>query len=243
MPERLAQATTGLDDQTVRTPPEQLTQLIAAREPYWLKLKQGPDAQGRIRLQCPAAGTSPSVTCPRFTRLHRTQAAPPTAVDLANTRQRAAHTAAKPTIILPAGERIRPAKRKGDPAHICQQTTITLHPDDLGAKDKFRQDPHYLTPTWQDTYKPIRANTEGINGRLKGHHIDLSDPKNRLAHGRVAQTLLAALMVAVANEFILLAWRQVHDRPEPPPEDTTAPGDQEPDLGPPRPAGRPPPGD
>ncbi|WP_188196765.1 hypothetical protein [Nonomuraea sp. SYSU D8015] len=64
MPERLARATTGLDDQTVRTPPEQLTQLIAAREPYWLKLKQGPDAQGRIRLQCPAAGTSPSVTCP-----------------------------------------------------------------------------------------------------------------------------------------------------------------------------------
>ncbi len=143
---------------------------------------------------------------PRFTRLHRTQAAPPAAVDLTNTRQRAAHTAAKPTILLPAGEPLRPPKRTGDPAHICQQTTITLHPDDLGTKDKSRQDPHYLTPTWQGKFKSSgRANTEGINGHLKGHHIDLGDPKSRLAHGRVAQTLLAALMVAIANELILLA--------------------------------------
>ncbi|NRQ38874.1 hypothetical protein HII36_44695 [Nonomuraea sp. NN258] len=159
MPERLAQATTDLDDQTIRTPPEQLTQLIAAREPYWLKLKQGADAHGRIRLQCPAAGTSPSVTCPRFNRLHRAPAAPPTAVDLTNSRQRAAHSSAKPTVILPADEPLPPPRGKGDPAHICAQTTITLHPGDLGAKDKFRQDPHYLTPAWQDTYKPIRANT------------------------------------------------------------------------------------
>jgi hypothetical protein len=242
MPERLAQATTDLDDQTIRTPPEQLTQLIAAREPYWLKLKQGADAHGRIRLQCPAAGTSPSVTCPRFNRLHRAPAAPPTAVDLTNSRQRAAHGAAKPTVILPAGEPLRPPRSKGDPAHICAQTTITLHPDDLGAKDKFRQDPHYLTPAWQDTYKPIRANTECINGRLKGHHIDLGDPKNRLAHGRVAQILLAALMVATANELILLAWRQAHDHHEPPPEDTYAFDAQEPDREPPATSGRPPPG-
>ncbi|GGT30697.1 hypothetical protein ACFFV7_16075 [Nonomuraea spiralis] len=34
------------DDRTIRTPPEQLTQLIAAREPYWPKLKQGADALG-----------------------------------------------------------------------------------------------------------------------------------------------------------------------------------------------------
>ncbi|MER7506192.1 DUF6461 domain-containing protein [Nonomuraea pusilla] len=65
---------------------------------------------------------------------------------------------------------------------------------------------------------------EGINGRLEGHHIDLGDPKNRLAHGRVAQTLLAALMVAITNELILLAWRQAHDHREPPPEDTYAAG-------------------
>ncbi|TMR95615.1 hypothetical protein [Nonomuraea basaltis] len=61
---------------------------------------------------------------------------------------------------------------------------------------------------------------------IKGHHIDLSDPKNRLAHGLVAQTLLAALMVAIANEFILLAWRQTHDRPNPRPRTPPHPMDK-----------------
>ncbi|MGV9386134.1 hypothetical protein ACWDRB_60740 [Nonomuraea sp. NPDC003707] len=88
----------------------------------------------------------------------------------------------------------------------------------------------------------LKINTEGINGRLKGHHIDLGDPKNRLAHGRVAQTLLTALMVAVTNELILLAWRQAHDHREPPPEDTYASAAQDPDLDPPAASGRPPPG-
>ncbi|MFI7705394.1 hypothetical protein [Nonomuraea sp. NPDC049480] len=83
----------------------------------------------------------------------------------------------------------------------------------------------------------LKIMTEGINGRLKGHHIDLGDPKNRLA-----QTLLAALMVAVANELILLAWRQVHAHREPPPEDTCASNAEDPDLEPPAASGRPPPG-
>ncbi|MFB4293306.1 hypothetical protein ACBI99_37105 [Nonomuraea sp. ATR24] len=112
MPERLAQATTGLDDQIIRRPPEQLTQLIAAREPYWLKLKQGAGTQRRIRLQYPAAGTSPSVTCPRLNRLHRSPAAPPTAVDLTNSRQRAAHGTAKPTVLLPADEPLPPPEAR-----------------------------------------------------------------------------------------------------------------------------------
>ncbi|MEU4230081.1 hypothetical protein AB0F17_37815 [Nonomuraea sp. NPDC026600] len=55
--------------------------------------------------------------------------------------------------------------------------------------------------------------TEGLNGRLKSHDLDLSDPKNRLAHGRVAQTILAALRVTVANDHFLDQWRQTH-RPE-----------------------------
>ncbi|GAA0940852.1 hypothetical protein [Nonomuraea longicatena] len=42
---------------------------------------------------------------------------------------------------------------------------------------------------------PIRANTEGLNGRAKSSDIDLGDPKNRLAHGRVAETILTALMI------------------------------------------------
>ncbi|GAA1663682.1 hypothetical protein GCM10009733_071720 [Nonomuraea maheshkhaliensis] len=52
--------------------------------------------------------------------------------------------------------------------------------------------------------------------RLKGHDLDLGDPKNRLAHGRVAQTILVALLVTVANDHFLDQWRHIHepqDRP------------------------------
>ncbi|MFI7636759.1 hypothetical protein [Nonomuraea sp. NPDC049400] len=38
------------------------------------------------------------------------------------------------------------------------------------------------------------------------------DPKNRLAHGRVAQATLVALMVCVANLHMLASWRQTTDR-------------------------------
>ncbi|TDD04269.1 hypothetical protein [Nonomuraea diastatica] len=52
--------------------------------------------------------------------------------------------------------------------------------------------------------------TEGLNGRLKSHDLDLGDPKNRLAHGRVAQTILVALLVTVANDHFLGQWRHNH---------------------------------
>ncbi|WP_433367417.1 hypothetical protein [Streptosporangium sp. CA-115845] len=63
--------------------------------------------------------------------------------------------------------------------------------------------------------------TEGLNGRLKGHDLDLGDPKNRLAHGRVAQTILIALLVAVANDHFLDQWRHTHQ----PPDEPDAPAD------------------
>ncbi|MBV2357343.1 hypothetical protein KUM39_23720 [Streptomyces sp. J2-1] len=71
MPGALVQATRGLDDKAVREIHEnqQLTEHITAREPHYLKTKQGPDARDAIRLQCPAAGPSPSVNCARRDRL------------------------------------------------------------------------------------------------------------------------------------------------------------------------------
>jgi hypothetical protein len=65
IPDRLAQATTSLDDAAVRTPDDELNALIAARQPYFLHHKQGPNAHHAIRLQCPAAGT-PLGDLPRF---------------------------------------------------------------------------------------------------------------------------------------------------------------------------------
>ncbi|MGI5286689.1 hypothetical protein ACQEVF_25585 [Nonomuraea polychroma] len=211
MPDRLAQATTGLDDAAIRTPSEELTALISAREPYLLRLKQSLNTDGTVRFQCPAAGTSPSLTCPRFDRLHQRGPSRPTAVDLTDTRQRAAHPAAKPRILPP-----QPDHKTGELPRICQQHTITVRKDDLGHLDKFRQDLPYLSPSWRGTYSAARAMTEGLNGRLKGHDLDLADPKSRLAHGRVAQTILVALLVAVANDHFLDQWRHTHQPPDEP---------------------------
>ncbi|MBE1587823.1 hypothetical protein ACFPOI_40025 [Nonomuraea angiospora] len=147
-------------------------------------------------------------------------------------------------VLLPADEPLRPSRGNGDPAHICAQTTITLHPDDLGAKDKFRQDVAYLSRAWIGTYKSVRANTEGLNGRVKEHHLHLGDPKSRLAHGRVTQTILVALLVTVANDHFLDQWRHTHQPPDEP--DTSAdipeiPAEQHTDRTPLTGRGRPPP--
>ncbi|MEV4078055.1 hypothetical protein [Nonomuraea fuscirosea] len=211
MPDKLAQATTGLDDAAIRTPSQELTALIAAREPYLLRLKQSANTDGAIRFQCPAAGTSPSVTCPRFDRLHQRGPSRPTAIDLTDARQRAAHSAAKPRVLPP-----QPDLKADQLPKICSQHTITIRKNDLGHLDKFRQDLAYLSSSWIGTYKSVRANTEGINGRLKGHDLDLGNAKNRLAHGRVAQTILIALLVTVANDHFLDAWRHTHQPPDEP---------------------------
>ncbi|MFB6904073.1 hypothetical protein ACFCWB_07355 [Streptomyces bacillaris] len=212
MPDALARATTGLDDKAVRGIDDnsELRDLIAAREPYFLKLKQSADERGAIRLQCPASGPSPAVSCPRFNQVHRVPAPRPAVVDLTNKRATAAHAAAKPTVPIPQGERLRPLP-KGELPRICQKPTITVRPGDLGKLDKFRQDRHYLHPTWQDAYRPERANIEGLNGRAKSHGIDVSDPTKRIAHGRVAQTILLALMICSINLHILFAWQQTSE--------------------------------
>uniref|UniRef100_UPI003F4960E5 hypothetical protein n=1 Tax=Nonomuraea sp. CA-252377 TaxID=3240003 RepID=UPI003F4960E5 len=115
-------------------------------------------------------------------------------------------TTSRPPRVLPP----QPDLKADQLPKICRQHTITLHSGHLGHLDKFRQDLAYLSSAWTETYKPVRANTEGINGRLKGHDLDLGDPKNRLAHGRVAQTILVALLVTVANDHFLDAWRYTH---------------------------------
>ncbi|MFE1171556.1 hypothetical protein [Streptomyces sp. NPDC058773] len=59
MPTALAQATQGAKDESVRMPSEELQRAIEERGPYFLKTKQGPDARGALRLQCPAADAGP----------------------------------------------------------------------------------------------------------------------------------------------------------------------------------------
>jgi hypothetical protein len=242
-PRPAATATTGLDDQQIREMNDELTRQIAAREPFLLKKKQTPDASGTIRLQCPAAGPSPSITCPRFNRLHPPPRPAPTVVDLTNARAVAAHPAAKPAAQISPAERLRPPPKSELPK-ICRQPTITLRPGDLGKLDKLRQDRHYLSQAWHDAFKPIRANNEGINGRAKGFRIDLADPKRRLAHGRAAQTILVALMLCTLNLQILHDWRHANNIAEPlNASETSNEPPQTKDPSGPAETGRPPPAD
>ncbi|MDK1348086.1 hypothetical protein QNO09_33360 [Streptomyces sp. 378] len=213
MPAALVQATHGLDDKAVREirDNQQLTEHITAREPHYLKTKQGPDARGAIRLQCPAAGPSPSVNCARRDRLRprtpRTPGPPSAVVDFSDRRQRAAHPAARPTVQLPQNEWLSPPPADELP-RVCSKSDITVPADAAGdlKTAKFRQDSHYLSDDWIAAYKPIRSHNEGIHGRLKGDEIDIGNPKHRPAPGQVAQTFLVALLVTAGNLDILETW-------------------------------------
>ena len=62
LPEPLITATAGLRAKTIGR--ETYTAQIAARSPYQLKHKDGPDADGYQRLSCPALGAHPGLICP-----------------------------------------------------------------------------------------------------------------------------------------------------------------------------------
>jgi hypothetical protein len=87
------------------------------------------------------------VVCPRFNQAHQIPPPRPSVVDLTSRRATAAHTAAKLTVPIPQAERLRPLPKDELP-RICRKPTITVRPGDLGKIDKFRQDRHYLRPTW-----------------------------------------------------------------------------------------------
>ncbi|NUK71323.1 hypothetical protein HRW23_14380 [Streptomyces lunaelactis] len=153
------------------------------------------------RRQCPAAGTSPRVTCPwaqeRDTASARVrdrtapalQARTPHTVDLDNPRARKAHPGARPQVRPPD----RPSHRR--PA-ICQQSTITV-PVDL--MPKLRQELPWGRAAWQRAYRSLRSHIEGLNGRAKNVDTFLHSRERRQSQGRVAQTLLSAVQLFVEN--------------------------------------------
>ncbi|MFJ2607599.1 hypothetical protein ACIO13_21890 [Streptomyces sp. NPDC087425] len=53
-----------------------------------------------------------------------------------------------------------------------------------------------------------------MNGRAKSHGVNIADPARRLAHGRVAQTILLALMILTINLGILHSWTQTSTPPD-----------------------------
>ncbi len=98
LPEPLITATARLRDHAIDR--ELYDQQIAARAPYQLKRKDGPDADGYQRLSCPALGTHPGLMCP----LRQASLSP---------------RDGRPKVLQPPEE----------PPKICRQTAITIAPD------------------------------------------------------------------------------------------------------------------
>jgi hypothetical protein len=102
LPDPLITATAHLRDHAIGR--DLYDQQIAARAPYQLKRKDGPDADGYQRLSCPALGTHPRLICP----LRDASLSP---------------RDGRPKVLQPPEE----------PPKICRQTAITLAPD-VGAR-------------------------------------------------------------------------------------------------------------
>ena len=102
LPEPLITATTGLRDHT--TDRGTYDSQIAARAPYQLKRKDGPDIDGYQRLSCPALGSHPGLTCPL-----------------------------RPASLTPRDGRPKILQPPQEPPRLCRQTAITIAPD-VGAR-------------------------------------------------------------------------------------------------------------
>ncbi|MGV9405150.1 hypothetical protein [Streptomyces sp. NPDC003667] len=156
--------------------------LIQSRKDYQTKIKEyGP--AGDQRRQCPALGPHATVTCYR-----RPQPRPSTVVDLD-----------APTVRTPAALPTIPRPKRDTPVYpdICRGKSITVPGTVLA---KWRQKYPLFTSLWQEAWSGLRSQNEGGNGNLKKSALDsIDNPQLRLPHGRVAQTLLNAVIIFVAN--------------------------------------------
>ena len=170
IPESLREATRDyrnhvIDEDTYR-------QRLTERWKYAARPKGKPDAEGHVRLQCPAAGSWPMARCPlkpvSMTRDTLGRLDIPVAGDLA-----------------------------AAPPKSCTQQSVTVPPT---AGAKFRQQLVFENPEWKFAYNSLRNTNEGMNGYVKDPAQEaLDDPGRRRIHGVAAQSLFVALLVVAAN--------------------------------------------
>lgn len=151
---------------------EQLWQArIAARAAHRLREKERPDDRGRVPMMCPAAGPSPTMTCP-LKQL---------------TRNVPGNRALLPVLNTP--------KR---PGAICTNQTSTSFDTDFGGK--LAQHYAYGSPEWAINYAHARNTVEAFNAYVKdGGKFNLANPSRRRLRGYTSQFFLVAITVAAAN--------------------------------------------
>jgi len=145
---------------------------LEERWKYLVVSKAGPDAEGHVRLRCPASNPAPVARC-----------------DL------------KPASVGPKTQgKLRipvTAAVTSHPPTICSQQSVTVPPE---AGAKFAQPLLYGSEEWQAAYSTLRSTNEGMNGFVKdGAREALGDPQRRRIRGVAAQSVFVALLLCAAN--------------------------------------------
>jgi len=145
---------------------------IEERRAYQVRRKGKPDADGHVRVYCPAASPNPVVRC----ELKPASEGP----------------SGKVKVRIPVTDVLTTHRPK-----ICSQQSITLPPE---AGAKFVQILPHKTPEWQKVYGTLRNGVEGMNGFVKdGAREALDDPERRRIRGVAPQSLFVALLLFSAN--------------------------------------------
>ena len=189
MPRHLFDAGKKLSKNSSKQEQEEGRKLVQKAEKYRFQTKEKPQPDGSWRAQCPAAGPSPTVTCPRAETRGTKRRPVPVTVNLDDLRARLRHPAALPRVApqdLP----------REDWPDCCEHATVTVL---ANSNAKYQQSLPHGMPEWETAYKHVRAHNEGANGWLKGADASINAAVFRQARGRVAQTILIALTIAVAN--------------------------------------------
>lgn len=147
-------------------------QRIEARRALRLRPKATPDAEGHVRMMCPAANGAPTARC---------ELKPDSITD---------KTAGLRRIPLTDALRVQPPK-------VCTQQSVTFPPD---AGAKLVQPLHYGSAEWRAHFTTPRNTNEGLHGVLKdGAYAALDDPERRRIRGVAAQTIFTAVLIMAAN--------------------------------------------
>jgi hypothetical protein len=145
---------------------------IAERQRLAIRAKSQPDADGHLRVMCPAGNPAPQVRC---------QLKPASEGGNGKVRTR-----------IPVTDVLAAHAPK-----ICTQGSITLPPD---AGAKFRQIFGHETDEWHGAYATLRNSIEGMNGFIKdGAREAVDDPERRRIRGVAAQSVLVAFQLFSAN--------------------------------------------
>ena len=133
-----------------------------------MRSKASPDAEGHVRLRCPASNPAPVARCD-----------------------------VKPASVRPSTQgRLRipvTAAVADHPPKICTQQSVTVPPE---AGAKFAQPLLYGSEEWQAAYATLRSTNEGMNGFMKdGAREALGDPHRRRIRGVAAQSVFVALLL------------------------------------------------